>query len=116
MGAASGAVSMIRRVVLALVVFVTCFGLDVMRDRPAGAQTVSDCQSDAPSTWEVIASASGGSPQSFLCNYKVVRQVAGKQFVSGTAITIETYCTSGDGVEAFEGKTGDRGLTETVRV
>jgi hypothetical protein len=95
--------------------FLTCLIALGVTSEPAWAQAV-DCVADGLRGWQVITNASGGTPEQALCNFKVTRTVEGKQFVSGTAITIETYCTPTEGAEAFEGKTGPRGATETERV
>ena len=105
------------RSLVAVGLIATALCLDVAAASTAfGQQAQIDCKTDAPSGWEVITNASGGSFESFLCNYRVTRRVEGKDFLSGTAITIETYCTTAAGAEAYTGKTGNRGATETKRV
>ena len=74
----------------------------------AAAATI--CDVTDPAGWNVITEASSTAPgQQFLCNYRVDR--ANGQ--SGTAITIEYYCTPEDASERYAGVVGDRDTVTT---
>ena len=80
---------------------------------PATTPTVaaaSICDVTDPAGWNVIAEASStATGQQFVCNYRVDRP-SGQ---SGTAITIEYYCTPEDASERYAGIVGDRDTVTT---
>jgi hypothetical protein len=79
--------------------------------RPASADAESLCAAGEDG-WNVIteASSTDASPTGFLCNYRVDRP-AGE---SGTAITIEYFCSAAEGRGRYDSVAGERD-TETFR-
>ncbi|MFC5993564.1 hypothetical protein ACFQE5_04955 [Pseudonocardia hispaniensis] len=71
------------------------------------------CADHAPAGWAVIEARA--IDRGLICNYRMERSVGGVDQVSGTAVTVEYYCTPAQGQRAFEVKTHDRGDIETQR-
>jgi hypothetical protein len=69
------------------------------------------CDSPERPDWATMPDVSSTAPgQNFLCNYAIDRETG----VSGTAITIEYYCSAQEGSERFQGVRGDGRETETT--
>jgi hypothetical protein len=81
----------------------------------AGAQSVAAAAEDVcgftePAGWNVIVEASNeAAGTTFLCNYRIDRPTG----QSGTAITIEYYCTPEDASERYASVVGDRDTVTT---
>ena len=90
----------------------------------AGVADAADgtCDDGAPDGWTVIQGVNTDSGNTLICNFRVDRTADGETttraadavFEDGTAITIEYFCSSDDGLASFAGKTGQRD-TETFR-
>jgi hypothetical protein len=74
---------------------------------PTDVVLVHECDRDVPDGWAVIEDASSYGGNVLVCNFRVNNE-------SGVAVTVEYYCTAAEGIDAFNGKIGQRD-TEILR-